>query len=245
MRISVDLPAPFGPQQPEDLAGLDGEADAVDGGEVAEPLDDVLVTSMVLGHCRRRTRVTGATRRWSCRPPDGGRALSRRSRISNVLMSRLVRLTSRCVAKPASARAVEHGALALVARGQSHRQRVALLDACRCRSPRRPRAPRDCPGRSASAPAARACTTSPGCAARTSTMPLIGRVDLGVARAARRPWRAARWPRTAARWSDSLASSDRHLFGVGSASATAAFCASICWRATPTRLRATSCAVVA
>ena len=41
MRMRVDLPAPFGPEEAEDLAVLDGEADAVHGGEVAELLDDV------------------------------------------------------------------------------------------------------------------------------------------------------------------------------------------------------------
>jgi hypothetical protein len=49
MRISVDLPAPFGPSRPKTLARFDGEADAVDGGEVAELLDDVRTSMAASG----------------------------------------------------------------------------------------------------------------------------------------------------------------------------------------------------
>ena len=36
------LPAPFGPEEPEDLALVDAEADVVDGGEAAVVLGEVL-----------------------------------------------------------------------------------------------------------------------------------------------------------------------------------------------------------
>ena len=38
MRMSVDLPAPFGPSSPKISPSLDGERDAVDSGEIAEAL---------------------------------------------------------------------------------------------------------------------------------------------------------------------------------------------------------------
>ena len=62
----------------------------------------------------------------TARPPV---ALSTRRRISKVLMSRLVRLTSRCVAKPASTPRIEDGARPLGPGGQAHRQLVAEADA--------------------------------------------------------------------------------------------------------------------
>ena len=56
-------------------------------------------------------------------------ALSTRSRTSNVLMSRLVRLTSRCVANAGVDAAIEHRALALDAGRQADRELVAEADA--------------------------------------------------------------------------------------------------------------------
>src|SRR6478672_9009874 len=55
--------------------------------------------------------------------------LSQRSLISNVLMSRLVRLTSRCVAKLRVDATVEHDAVELSARCEANRQMVADLHA--------------------------------------------------------------------------------------------------------------------
>ena len=39
MRMVVDLPAPFGPEEADDLARGDAEAHMIDGGEAAEALD--------------------------------------------------------------------------------------------------------------------------------------------------------------------------------------------------------------
>src|SRR5262249_21108777 len=82
-------------QQPEDLAGFNVKADAVDGGEVAELLDDLVNLNRV----RHRT----GSRTYAVMPTARARApLSTRRGVSKVLMSRLVRLTSRWVANPAS-----------------------------------------------------------------------------------------------------------------------------------------------
>ena len=40
MRSDVVLPAPFGPEVAVDVAGLDGEVDVVDGGQLAVALDE-------------------------------------------------------------------------------------------------------------------------------------------------------------------------------------------------------------
>jgi hypothetical protein len=95
IRINVDLPAPLGTEQPEDFAFLYREADAVHGGEVAELLDDAADVDGVL-------HVTGNST-YAVIPTARRRSLlSSRSRISKVLMSRFVRLTSRWVANAAS-----------------------------------------------------------------------------------------------------------------------------------------------
>src|SRR6185312_5290522 len=88
------------PEQPEGLAVRDGERDAVDRGEVAEALHDLADVDRD-GHDERRWSSGSST--YAVMPSARRRSrLSMRRRISNVLMSRLVRLTSRCVAKPAS-----------------------------------------------------------------------------------------------------------------------------------------------
>ena len=72
------------------------------------------------------SRHSSGSRTYAVMPTASRRSvLSTRSRISNVLMSRLVRLTSRCVANAGVDAAVEDGALALGAGRQPHRQRVA------------------------------------------------------------------------------------------------------------------------
>src|SRR5581483_6963149 len=82
-------------EQAEDLAVLDLEADALHRGEVAEALHD-------LADVDRGAHRSGS-RTYAVIPTASRRsALSTRSRTSNVLMSRLVRLTSRCVANEAS-----------------------------------------------------------------------------------------------------------------------------------------------
>ena len=43
-RIVVDLPAPFGPEEAEDLARLDGQVDVDDASRLAVPLGQVVVS---------------------------------------------------------------------------------------------------------------------------------------------------------------------------------------------------------
>ena len=71
MRSRVVLPQPEGPEQGEELAGLDAEADVVDGDEIAEAARDVgnfekrhdvadVVASQTAGDC---TAMPSAARR--------------------------------------------------------------------------------------------------------------------------------------------------------------------------------------
>ena len=75
MRISVDLPAPFGPSRPKISPFVDVEADALDGGEVAELLDDVPDVDGVAS--MQGSLRPAAARTPSCRPPAGGRGCRR------------------------------------------------------------------------------------------------------------------------------------------------------------------------
>src|SRR5262249_48190024 len=123
------LAGAVGAEQAEELAGLHRERNPVDGGEVAELLDDPLDVDGVhisRGRTRGSAPTRGPTSVWTlhaqgrpmCRPepyetgsstyavmPTARRRslFSTRRRTSNVLMSRFVRLTSRCVANDASA----------------------------------------------------------------------------------------------------------------------------------------------
>src|SRR6185437_341822 len=88
------------PQKAERLALLDGERDPVDRGEVAESLHDL---ADIDRDAHGEWRWSSGRRTYAVMPSARRRSwLSMRRRISNVLMSRLVRLTSRCVAKSAS-----------------------------------------------------------------------------------------------------------------------------------------------
>ena len=51
MRMSVDLPAPFGPEQAEHLAVLDGEIQRVHGGKIAEALGQIFNFNVKHGSC--------------------------------------------------------------------------------------------------------------------------------------------------------------------------------------------------
>ena len=79
------LPAPFGPEQPEDLAGRDLEVDAVDGQDVAVALDEatdpddrsvetvpVVTEAMVHAAAGRAASRDGCRARWGrrSRPVD-------------------------------------------------------------------------------------------------------------------------------------------------------------------------------
>src|SRR5439155_7559610 len=119
------LPRTVGTQQAEDLTVLDGKRDSIDGREISEPLRNLV--NFDIGHIKNfgiRNSDFGFERRFpkfEIRIPNSeivyciGNStyvviptarrrslLSTRKRISNVLMSRFVRLTSRWVAKPAS-----------------------------------------------------------------------------------------------------------------------------------------------
>ena len=59
MRMSVDLPGAVGPEQAEDLAVLDAEAEAVDGAEVAEALGQMVDFDVEHGDLGRRSRGGG------------------------------------------------------------------------------------------------------------------------------------------------------------------------------------------
>ena len=65
-RSVVVLPEPDGPEQREELAGLDVEVDAVDGGDVAEAPDQAAQAD-VRGRSRARRRRVLASR-WTDRP---------------------------------------------------------------------------------------------------------------------------------------------------------------------------------
>src|SRR5207237_3069662 len=102
------LPRAVRAEQTEDFAVLHGEADAVDGGEVAELLDEAvdfdrvhLFVALFRFQSGNNTYAVIPTARRRSR-------LSTRRRTSNVLMSRLVRLTSRCVANDASTPGLKH-----------------------------------------------------------------------------------------------------------------------------------------
>ena len=49
MRMTVDLPEPFGPRNPKIEPLRDLEADMIDGGEMAEPLRQVLAFNHEFG----------------------------------------------------------------------------------------------------------------------------------------------------------------------------------------------------
>ena len=51
MRIVVVFPAPFGPSRPKTSPRPDGEADAVDGDVIAEPVAEVVDDEGVPAHC--------------------------------------------------------------------------------------------------------------------------------------------------------------------------------------------------
>ena len=115
MRISVDLPAPFGPSRPKISPVVDGERDRVDRGEVAERL--VIWRTSIALIAWTRAAHGATTAEWQ--QHVGGHAdgepavvLSTRRRISNVLMSRLVRLDVALRGEPGVHAAIEHDAAA-------------------------------------------------------------------------------------------------------------------------------------
>ena len=67
MRISVVLPAPFGPEQAENFAVGDVEADVVDGDEVAKLFHEMVHFNRVHGSsslaCSRAARTSSSFRR--------------------------------------------------------------------------------------------------------------------------------------------------------------------------------------
>ena len=108
MRMSVDLPAPFGPSSPKISPALTSNVmplTAVKSPNVLTMSRTSMALDMSVFGLAGSGYPTGSGNTTYAVMPTASRRslLSRRSRTSNVLMSRFVRLTSRCVAKPASA----------------------------------------------------------------------------------------------------------------------------------------------
>ena len=195
MRISVDLPAPFGPSRPNTSPGCTLKRDAVDGGEVAEVLADVS-TSMAAAHRATPPLVGIARFSWPClgagerqqhvhrhadREPRG--PCCRRaggSRTSDVTLGAADVALRREAGVGA---AIEDGALPLLAGGQPHGQRVADAHAVDVGLLDVGAHPVVVGIDRASPSAGPALTTSPSRAARTSTMPSMRREDLRVGEA--------------------------------------------------------------
>ena len=96
MRMRVDLPAPFGPSSPKISPSATSNVMPLTASKSPNFLT-MFLTSMA-------PIYFSGSWTYAVMPTASRRSrLSVRSRTSNVLMSRLVRLTSRCVANPASA----------------------------------------------------------------------------------------------------------------------------------------------